>query len=79
MTVGTQFPEVTMVNQDLKNGRIYSYFAGVQHRFTDSLTTEVNALGSYGRRLITTDIINRDFSTPTGRYTERGAERRLSQ
>jgi hypothetical protein len=67
--VGTSFPEVTMVNPDLKNGRIYSYFAGIQHRFSDSLTTEVNALGSYGRRLITTDIINRDFSTPTGRYT----------
>jgi hypothetical protein len=67
--VQTSFPEVTLVNPDLKNGRVYSYFAGVQHRFSDNLTTEVNALGSYGRRLITTDIINRDFSTPTGRYT----------
>ena len=68
-TSQSNFPDATMVNPDLKNGRVYSYFAGLQHRFTDSLTTEVNALGSYGRRLITTDIINRDFSTPTGRYT----------
>jgi hypothetical protein len=66
--VPNQFPEMTMVNPDLKNGRVYSYFAGVQHRFSDSLTTEVNALGSYGRRLITTDIINRDFSVPAGTY-----------
>ena len=67
-TVATDFPEVTMVNPDLKNGRVYSYFAGVQHRFSDSLTTEVNALGSYGRRLITTDIVNRDFSVLKGTY-----------
>ena len=43
-------------------------FAGVQHRISDSLTVEVNALGSYGRKLITTDIVNRDFSTLAGRY-----------
>jgi hypothetical protein len=68
-SVQTSFPEMTLVNPDLKNGRVYVYFAGVQHRFSDNLTAEVNAQGSYGRRLITTDIINRDFSTPTGRYT----------
>jgi hypothetical protein len=68
MTAQNQFPEVTMVNQDLLNGRAYSYFAGIQHRFSDSITTEVNGVGSYGRRLITTDIINRDFSVPKGTY-----------
>ena len=57
-----------MVNPELLNGRVYSYFAGIQQRFSDALTAEVNALGSYGRRLITTDIVNRDFSTPSGRY-----------
>ena len=41
-----------------------SYFAGVQQRITDNLTLEVNGLGTYGRDLITTDIVNRDFSTP---------------
>ncbi len=29
---------------------------------------DINGLGTYGRRLITTDIVNRDFSTATGRY-----------
>jgi len=47
---------------------VKSYFAGVQQRLTDSLTLEVNALGSYGRALITTDVINRSFSTLNGRY-----------
>jgi hypothetical protein len=32
-----------------------------------SLTADVNAQGSYGRRLITTDIVNRDFSAAAGR------------
>jgi hypothetical protein len=32
------------------------------------LVVELNGLGSYGRRLITTDIVNRDFSTAQGRY-----------
>ena len=56
------FPSLTLINPDLKNGRVHSYFAGVQHRFSDTLTMEVNGLGSYGRRLITTDIINRPLS-----------------
>jgi carboxypeptidase family protein/TonB-dependent receptor-like protein len=67
-TLGNDFPDLTLVNPGLRNGYAHSYFAGVQHRITDNLTLEVNGQGSYGRRLITTDIINRDFSTPTGRY-----------
>jgi len=62
------FPDVTLVDPSLRNGRVQSYFAGVQHRVAENLTTEINALGSYGRRLITTDIVNRDFSTAAGRY-----------
>jgi hypothetical protein len=56
------FPSMTLINPDLKNGRVHSYFAGVQHRFSDALTVEVNGLGSYGRQLITTDIVNRNES-----------------
>src|SRR4029077_9279577 len=64
--IGTGFPEVTLVNAGLKNGYAQSYFAGVQHRIAENFTLEVNALGTYGRRLITNDIVNRDFSTPSG-------------
>jgi len=64
----TSFPDLTLINPSLPNGRVSSYFAGVQQRFSDHLTLETNALGSYGRDLITTDIVNRDFSTPQGRY-----------
>jgi hypothetical protein len=61
------FPDLTLVDPGLKNGYAHSYFAGVQHRVGDNLTLEVNGLGTYGRRLITTDIVNRDFTLTTGR------------
>jgi len=41
---------------------VLSYFAGIEHRFSPKFTFELNGLGSYAQRLITTDIINRDFS-----------------
>ncbi|HEV2689499.1 MAG TPA: hypothetical protein VGV35_13135, partial [Bryobacteraceae bacterium] len=68
--INTDFPEVTLVNKDLRNGYAQSYFAGVQHRIKENLTVEVNGLGTYGRRLITNDIVNRAFSTLSGRFNE---------
>jgi hypothetical protein len=68
----SDFPAVVLVNPDFKNGRIQSYFAGIEHRFTDSFMLQVNGLGTYGRRLVTTDVENRAFSTLNpggGRYT----------
>jgi Carboxypeptidase regulatory-like domain/TonB-dependent Receptor Plug Domain len=65
--VAGNFPDLTLVDPHLKNGYANSYFAGVQHQLRDNLTVEVNGLGTYGRRLITTDIVNRDFTLPTGR------------
>jgi hypothetical protein len=65
-TVSTDFPNLTLVNPNLRNGYAQSYFAGVQHRITDNFTVEVNGLGTYGRQLITTDIINRPFSVDRG-------------
>ena len=62
------FPDLTLVNPNLQNAYSDSYFAGVQQRVTGNLTVEVNGLGAYGRRLITTDVINRPFSTLNGSY-----------
>jgi hypothetical protein len=67
-SLASNFPDLTLIDPNLKNGYAQVYFAGIQHRFSDPLTLEVNGQGSYGRRLITTDIINRDFSTLQGRY-----------
>ena len=64
--INTDFPELTLVDPGLLNGRAQSYFAGVQHRVAENFTLEVNEIGTYGRRLITNDVINRAFSTATG-------------
>jgi hypothetical protein len=66
--VRANFPSLTLMDPNLRNGRVQSYFAGIQHRITERLVLEVDALGTYGRRLITTDVVNRDFSTSAGRY-----------
>ena len=67
-TLAASFPGVTLMDPGLRNGRVQSYFAGVQHQMAPNVSLEVNALGSYGRRLITTDVVNREFSTTTNRY-----------
>ena len=54
------------MDPNLRNGYAQSYFLGVQHQLTGNLALEVNTLGALGRRLITTDIVNREFSTTTG-------------
>jgi hypothetical protein len=66
--LGSIFPNLTLIDPGLRNGFVKSYFAGIERRFSDGLSVEVNGLGSYGSRLITTDIVNRDFSTLEGRY-----------
>jgi len=58
---------VTLVAPNLLNGRTSSYFAGIQQHVTNDFAVEVNGLGTYGRNLITTDVINRDFTTAEGR------------
>jgi hypothetical protein len=57
------FPNMTLVAPNLKNGRVASYFAGIQQHVTNGFTIEINGLGTYGRNLITTDMINREFTT----------------
>ena len=44
-TLASTFPDLTLVDPDLRNGRVKSYFAGVEQRITGNLTLEVNGLG----------------------------------
>ena len=60
----TNFPNLTLVDPGLRNGYVHSYFAGVERRVAGNFTLEVNGQGAYGRRLITTDIVNRDPLNP---------------
>jgi hypothetical protein len=53
------FPDLTLIDPNLRNAYVHSYMAGVQQRLARNWTMEVNGLGSRGRKLVTTDIVNR--------------------
>jgi hypothetical protein len=59
------FPGITLMDPRLRNGYNQSAFAGVQQYITPNLTVEVNGTMALGRRLITSDIVNRMFTSAT--------------
>ena len=78
-TFAQDFPNVTMYQSDVRDAYVHSYFLGLQHQLTDSLLLEMSTLGSIGKKLLTSDFVNRPFSTqitatsfasnPFGRFT----------
>lgn len=60
------FPPLILMDPKLRNGYAENFFLGVQHAVRDNLTIEVNGTGSLGRRLITSDIVNRQFTATSG-------------
>lgn len=62
----SSFPSLTLVDPNLKNGYAQSFFLGVQRQLTGGLALEITGTGSLDRRLITTDLVNRQFTTTVG-------------
>lgn len=60
------FPPLILMDPKLRNGYAENFFLGVQQSLPGNLTLEVNGTGSLGRRLITSDIVNRQFTTAAG-------------
>ncbi len=60
------FPPLTLMDPKLRNGYAENSFLGIQRSIGDNLTLEVNGTSSLGRRLITSDIVNRQFTTTGG-------------
>jgi hypothetical protein len=50
---------LTMYQPGMRDALVHSYFAGIQQRVSQSWMLEVDGLGSLGRKLIATDIVNR--------------------
>jgi hypothetical protein len=50
----------------LHAARVQSAFVSFEQRFSNQISFELRGIGTFGRDLITTDLINRDFSVPTG-------------
>jgi hypothetical protein len=62
----SNFPPLTLIDPKLRNGYAQDFFLGVQHALRNNLTIDVTGTGTLGRRLITTDIVNRQFTEPDG-------------
>ena len=56
---GDGFPNLTRLDPNLRNAYIQTWFAGVQGSAGAHWSFEANTTGSLGRKLITTDILNR--------------------
>jgi hypothetical protein len=59
------FPDLTLIDPNLKNGYSQSSFLGIQQQVRDNFTFELNGTSALGRRLVTTDIVNRPFTIAT--------------
>jgi hypothetical protein len=60
------FPGITLMDPKLKNGYAETFFLGAEHRIGDNLTLQMGGTGSLGRRLITTDLVNRQYTVAAG-------------
>jgi hypothetical protein len=60
------FPNLTLLDPRLRNGYTQTSFVGVQQQVGDNLTIEVSGTSALGRRLITTDLVNRPYTTTFG-------------
>ena len=58
--VAGDFPPLVLFDPNLQTGYAQSWFAGAERRMGGNLTVAVDGAGSLGRRLITTDIVNRN-------------------
>jgi hypothetical protein len=56
------FPSLSVYQDNIRTPYAQNYFVGVQHRFGEFWTFDVNALGSLARKLITTDVVNRNLT-----------------
>lgn len=58
----TGLPQLQLVDPGFRTPYVQTFFLGVQRRLGAQWSLEVNTLGSLGRKLVTTDIVNRNFS-----------------
>ena len=69
----SDFPNALLIQPGLRTPYVHNYFVGISNTFAESWQWEVSGLGSLGRKLITTDRINRPFSLPSSGTNPTGA------
>ena len=60
--LASPFPEPVLYQRGIRDAYVHSYFGGIRHQLSDSGTIELNFAGSLGRKLLTTDKLNRLYS-----------------
>jgi hypothetical protein len=62
----TDFPALTLLQPGLRDAYAQHYFFGIQRSLPGEWSVELHTLGALGRKLLTTDSINRPFSVRPG-------------
>jgi hypothetical protein len=62
LTPMSDLPHLTLFQPGIRDGYAQNFFLGVQQQITGNLQLEIDTTGSLGRKLITTDIVNRTLS-----------------
>jgi len=65
----SDFPNLTVMDPRLRNGYTETFFLGAEQAVSDSLTISVTGTGALGHRLLTTDIVNRQYTASDGNAT----------
>jgi len=65
------FPELLWVDKGLRTPYSQNYFAGLEQKFKN-WSLEASWIGTSGRRLIATDLVNRIFSLPASFFNSLG-------
>ncbi len=60
------FPSLTTHDPGFRSGYSQHYMVGLQQNMGEHWSLEVNGLGSQGRKLVTSDLINRQFTLSAG-------------
>jgi hypothetical protein len=58
------FPTLTLFQPGLRNAYSENGFWGIEQRAAEHLVLQANLVGSFGRELLTTDLVNRALSVP---------------
>ena len=57
--------KITLFQPNLRTPYVQSYFLSIEHRITTALQLRLQGAGSLGRKLLTTDLLNRFGTGPT--------------
>jgi hypothetical protein len=64
--LNANFPGITLMDPKLRNGYAQTFFLGVERSVGEGLTLQLNGTGSLDRRLLTTDLVNRQYTVASG-------------